>query len=357
MRRHSRTNHSAVLQLCILIMGLSSSGCGGRSESAPESSPDNVAMEAEVVPVAGNIQDDPKSGELPQKLHAAYLPNAIRIHEKVISGGQPEGDAAFQELETLGVRTVISVDGAKPDLELAKKHGLRYVHLPHAYDGIPEQRAKELAKAVRDMEGPIYIHCHHVKHRSPAAAAVACVSAGLIDPSMSASILKLAGTDPNYRGLYQSAQAARKLDQTVLDAVESDFPESATLPPMAEAMVRLEHSHERIREIAANEWRSPESHPVLDPAQEALLLREHFTEMLRAEFVAKESEGFHEMLRKSETAAGELETAILKWNEAGSPAPPPNTIELSFDRVSKNCTACHQQYRACSRSATNRRSI
>ncbi|MEJ7596143.1 MAG: hypothetical protein WKF77_31935 [Planctomycetaceae bacterium] len=334
------------LHLCILIIGLSISGCAdGKSEPVPESSFDNAVIQAVELPVAEDTPKDPVAEQLPQKIHAAHLPNAIRIHDKVISGGQPEGDAAFQELEDLGVKTVISVDGATPDLELAKKHGLTYVHLPHSYDGIPEQRAKELAKAVRDLEGPIYIHCHHGKHRSPAAAAVACVSAGLIDPSLSVAILKIAGTNPNYRGLYQSAESARKLDQALLDAIESDFPEIATLPPMAEAMVHLEHAQDRIKEIAAAEWKSPESHPDLDPAQEALLLREHFTEMLRTEFVAKESEGFREMLRDSEAAAGELETAIRKWIDAKSPSPVPDSIKLSFDRVSKNCTACHQQYR------------
>ena len=115
-----------------------------------------------------------------EKLTARHLPNPVRVHEKVISGGLPEGDAAFAELKELGIKTVISVDGAKPDVPLAEKYGLQYVHLPHSYDGVPEQRAKELAKAVRDLPGPIYIHCHHGKHRSPAASAVACVGAGMI---------------------------------------------------------------------------------------------------------------------------------------------------------------------------------
>lgn len=345
LRRHSTTRYKNLLHLCILMGGLSIVGCsGGRTEPASESSPGYFGLQVEDLPLTGNTSNDPKSGQLPQKLNATHLPNAIRIHEKVISGGQPEGDAAFQELENLGIKTVISVDGAKPDLELAKKHGLKYVHLPHSYDGIPEQRAKELAKAVRDLKGPIYIHCHHGKHRSPAAAAVACVSAGLIEPSMSAPILKFAGTNPNYRGLYQSAEAARKLDQAVLDAIESDFPEIATLPPLAEAMVHLQQTQDRIKQIAAA-WTSPDSHPDLDPAHEALLLREHFTEMLRTEVVANESEEFREILRESETAASELETAILKWNEAGNPSPTPDAIVSSFDRVSKNCTACHEQFR------------
>jgi protein tyrosine phosphatase (PTP) superfamily phosphohydrolase (DUF442 family) len=278
----SRMNHRVCLQLCFLITGLSITGCSDEnSVSVPESSRSTTGMQTEAQPVAATTPNKPPAGQLPQKLNASYLPNAIRIHEKVISGGLPEGDWAFQELEKLGVKTVISVDGAKPDLELAKKHGLKYVHLPHSYDGIPEQRAKELAKAIRDLEGPIYIHCHHGKHRSPAAAAVACVSAGLVDPSMSTAILKIAGTNPNYRGLYQSAESARKLDQAVLDAIESDFPEIAKLPAMAEAMVHLEHTQDRLNQIAAAEWKSPESHPDLDPAHEALLLREHFTEMLR----------------------------------------------------------------------------
>ena len=136
--------------------------------------------------------------------------------------------------------TIISVEGAKPDVAIAKKHGLRYVHLPHGYNGIPQERIKELAKAVRDLEGPIYIHCHHGKHRSPAAAAVACISAGLVQPTAGLAILKLAGTSENYLGLFQAVGSAHMLPVEAHAAVRTDFPESAILPPIAEAMVELE---------------------------------------------------------------------------------------------------------------------
>ena len=69
-------------------------------------------------------------------------------------------------------------------------------------------------------------------------------------------------------------------------------------------LVHLEHTQDRLKQIAAAEWKSPESHPDLTPAHEVLLFREHFTEMLRMDVVAKESEGFREMLRDSEAAAG-----------------------------------------------------
>ncbi|HUE75026.1 MAG TPA: hypothetical protein VMP01_29430 [Pirellulaceae bacterium] len=280
---------------------------------------------------------------LPQKLDASHLPNAFRIHEKVISGGQPGGEAAFRELKELGVKTVISVDGAKPEVELAKKYGLKYVHLPHGYDGIPDERAKELAKAVRDLEGPIYIHCHHGKHRSPAATAVACVSAGLIEPSASLSILRAAGTSENYRGLYKSAESARKLDDALLDALQAEFPETARLPPLAEAMVALEHTHDHLKLIAANEWKRPASHPDLDPPHEALLLREHFTEMLRTDAVQREPEEFRDLLRDSEAAAQELEMAIGKWQQFAPPVP--EAIPASFARMTNNCTTCHRKFR------------
>ena len=330
----------ALVQRCALAAAVSLLGCGvGSSDTSTNTSGSKTTNTDSSDSI---LQPDE---HYPVKLNALHLPNAVQVHAKVISGGQPDGEAAFQELHRLGVKTVISVDGAAPDLELAWKYGLRYVHLPHGYDGISEQRAKELAKAVRDLEGPIYIHCHHGKHRSLAAAAAACVSAGLIDPSVAATILKIAGTNPNYRGLYQSAEVARKLDQAVLDAITIDFPEIATLPAMAEAMVHLEHTQDRLKQIAAAELKLPESHPDLDPAHEALLLREHFTEMLRMDHVAKEPEEFREILRDSETAAGELETAIVKWNEMGRPSPTPDSITVSFTRVSKACMTCHQQYR------------
>src|SRR5581483_3702797 len=71
------------------------------------------------------------------------LKNAHRLTDRVLSGAQPEANVAFRELAALGVKTVISVDGAAPDVASAHKAGLRYVHLPIGYDGIPAARALE----------------------------------------------------------------------------------------------------------------------------------------------------------------------------------------------------------------------
>jgi protein tyrosine phosphatase (PTP) superfamily phosphohydrolase (DUF442 family) len=284
------------------------------------------------------------SGE-PERLHTEHLPNAVRVHDQVISGGLPAGTAAFAELRALGVKTIISVDGAKPDVETATKYGLRYVHLPHGYDGIPDVRVKELAKAVRDLDGPVYIHCHHGQHRSPAAASVACVTAGLVPPSRALAVLEIAGTSKNYRGLYQAAEAALPLEQALLDELAVDFRESVEIPPMAEAMVALEHTHDHLTAIAAAGWRVPESHPDLEPAHEALLLREHFTELLRADYVQQQPDTFRDLLRDSETAAQELENELRKWQLAKGRPMPPESLQPSADRIAANCKRCHQKYR------------
>ncbi len=177
------------------------------------------------------------------------------------------------------------------------------LHLPHGYNGVPEDRIAALAKAVRDLDGPIYIHCHHGKHRSPTASTVACIAAGLISPTDATSNLKFAGTSDNYQGLYRAAANAKRIDDATLDALQVDFPAIAKIPPMAEAMVELDHTFDHVKQLSSNGWKPLAQSPDLDAAHEALLLREHFTEMLRLESVAKEPEAFRTMLRESESDA------------------------------------------------------
>lgn len=280
---------------------------------------------------------------LPMRVEAGHLPNAIRIHERVISGGLPDGEAAFEELKSLRVKTIISVDGAKPDLALAAKYAMRYVHLPHGYNGISDEHAVQLAKAVCNFEGPIYIHCHHGKHRSPAAAAVACVANGMLETGAAKEFLNFAGTSEHYVGLYQSVAKARRLDSQLLHALDADFPETAELPPLAEAMVEIDRNHDHLKRLSASGWKPLNDHPDLDPAHEALMLLEHFTELLRLESVVKESAEFRTMLKQSESDSRALERLLRErmTNTAIGSA----EMDQSFKRLSDNCAACHKRYR------------
>jgi protein tyrosine phosphatase (PTP) superfamily phosphohydrolase (DUF442 family) len=293
--------------------------------------------------------DSPSNGQAafskPVKIRDdEHLHNVFKFHEKVLSGGQPHGEGGFKSLKELGVKTVISVDGAKPDVDLAKEYGMRYVHLPHGYDGVPEERARELAKAVRDLEGPIYIHCHHGRHRSPAASAVACVAAGLIAPQSALAILEAAGTSKSYRGLYQSAEEARQLDQKLLDALEVEFKEIADVPAMADAMVEIEHHYDHLQQIASNDWRLLANHPDLTPGHEALMLREHFTELLRRDEVKAQPAGFQALMKEGEGRAQALEDLYRAW-EPTKPIDGLKRLQSAIAAVNQNCAACHKQFR------------
>lgn len=292
-------------------------------------------------------QTKPGEADDIQKLQTKHLPNAVKLHEKVITGGLPADDAAFAELADLGVKTIISVDGAKPDVDAAKKHGLKYVHLPHGYDGISDERAKDLAKAVNELEGPIYIHCHHGKHRSPAAGAVACVGAGLITPEQSLGVLELAGTSKDYVGLYKAAGTAKRFEKELLAQLETEFKPIVEVPPMAQAMVDLEVPFHHLQLLSENHWRVMKDHPDVIPSHEALILREHFTELQRTSESKSYGADFLNWLKSSETSAVEIHTRLKSIehmnNEARAAAV--KEIDQHLLQIKNDCRACHIAYR------------
>ncbi len=277
-------------------------------------------------PEVGKTQDRIAPSALLQPLSEESLPNAQRLNERLISGGQPEGESAFARLRELGVKTIISVDGATPAVAAAEKFGLRYVHLPHGYDGIPPARAAELAKAVRDLPGPIYIHCHHGKHRSPAAAATACRALGWLDAEQAVAFLEQAGTSPHYLGLFEAVRATETLESAALDQLSIEFRSTEPLPEVAEAMVALERHFERLTQLAANDWEVLPKHPDLKPAHEALLLREQYRERLSA----------------GEKLAYQLEELLRQPKKQ---AQPELALQETLRALQANCQDCHRQYR------------
>jgi len=165
----------------------------------------------------------------------------------------------------------------------------------------------------------------------------------LLPPSAALVVLKTAGTSENYRGLYQSAENAKRLDDALLDQLQVEFRETVELPPMAEAMVALEHTFDHLKTVSQNDWKPTADHPDIAPAHEALLLKEHFTELMRTDAARNEPAKFMEYLRASETAAAELE-ALLQEASAGKEMDPAR-IKASFETITRNCAACHKDFR------------
>lgn len=267
------------------------------------------------------------------------LHNAHRVTNKVISGAQPEGEASFKALADLGVKTILSVDGAKPDVELAKKYGLRYVHLPIGYNGVTPEQGRQIAKALDELPGPIYVHCHHGKHRSAAAVAVACVFNGSLPPERAESVLKTFGTGENYKGLWQAARDARPLDKRTLAATKVAYVETATIPALAESMVMLDERWDRIKQIQKDAWAVPQDHPDLDPAHEALQVQELLTELSRSEATRARPEAFRRLLDEAAAQTTALHSAL------SSKPLDPAKADTAFKAASKSCADCHKQCR------------
>ena len=167
----------------------------------------------------------------------------------------------------------------------------------------------------------------------------------MIDPKDARQVLVVAGTSVSYRGLYQTAQNVRRIDDKLLDALKAEFPAVAKLPPMAQAMVGVEHANDHLKLFAANKWRPIKDRPALEPDHEALILREHFTELLRTKEIMNKPERFQELMKEGEAAASDLETALKDWIVAGRPERTPDVFVTGMDRMAKNCTACHKQFR------------
>jgi len=263
------------------------------------------------------------------------IENLHEIAPGVLTGAVPQGDDAFRELAGRGVRTVISVDGAKPDPAAAHRHGLRYVHLPIGYDGIPQDRAMELAKALTGLPGPFYLHCHHGRHRGPAAAAVACVVAGKIDNDRAVAAMKTMGTGEEYLGLWASARTAKPADPEALRSLKVDYHEIAAVPPMAEAMVALDLAFDNLDVCRGAEWRSPAGHPDVHPPHEALRAREILTEIMRTDDFKSRPADFKGLMEASHRAALEVESRL---RGSGDP-------QAAFDALRKSCSDCHKPYR------------
>jgi hypothetical protein len=167
----------------------------------------------------------------------------------------------------------------------------------------------------------------------------------LIEPERAVSVLQAAGTSEHYRGLYLSAQYVQRLDNRALNAVAADFPETATIPPIADAMVQIEHTHDHLKALADAGWRPLPGQPDLDAPHEALLLKEHYRELSRTPDAQKQPEAFRNLLSTSEKNAEELELALRSWEKSGRADAARARLSALFAAATKNCAACHERFR------------
>ena len=267
--------------------------------------------------------------------HHEPLPNVHHIG-KLISGGLPDGDAGFDQLKAMGVRTIISVDGATPDVKRAEARGMRYVHIPITYAEVPEKQTLEIARAIRDLPGPVYIHCHHGKHRSPAAAAAAAVALGMATAEEGVAFMQQAGTAASYAGLYQCVAQASVASAAALSGASHEFPAVQKPHGLVAAMVEIDTAYRLLEKVRAAGWATPTDHPDLVPSAEAGRLADQLR--FSGEETRSRGQDYAAKLSAAIERAAELEDGIVKGEER-------DQFESKWKLVAASCKDCHAAYR------------
>lgn len=293
---------------------------------------------------------DPVPTSKPSPEPLAGIENVWRISKELKSGGEPGGEVGLKFLKERGIKTIISVDGAKPDVELARRLGLRYAHIPIGYDSVPREKQLQLAQAFAQLPKPIYIHCHHGKHRGPAAAAImARFGLGWSGDDATAFMQK-AGTSRDYAGLYNSVSTFAAIDPKTVNDMKRPLPEIVDVPALVDLMVDIDNRHDHLKS-----WMSQALAPKadqktavskIDPIQEAIQLRELVRESARLPECRDQPKLFADQFAQLESDLSRFIGQIKAANGAIHAIPETRKdLEFTLKSVAKRCVDCHKAFR------------
>ena len=301
-------------------------------QSPPKLEPFNPSNGGPAPMEAARVVERPGIAKPDKLSDPGGIENCFQISPNLWIGSQPEGSHGFQTLTELGIQTIVSVDGAMPDVETYR--GQRYIHLPIGYDGITRQQQLAIAAIIANPEtyGNVYLHCHHGKHRGPAAAAAAL---RCIDPQFTAeraeAFLKQAGTDLRYAGLNRDVREAGPATEAER-SLTFHYTNRTPVGGLVEQMVAIDSTLDRIRACEKAGWMTPPEHPDVKLAHEVLQLVEHYRELARLPSLPGGE--FAKYLKEADTASVDMEIKLqLKGN--------PMAIQAAFKRNANLCVECH----------------
>lgn len=283
--------------------------------------------------VKATVPDSVKS------IHSSNTPglhNVYRLGSSLYTGSSPDEEGAFESLKQLGIKTIVSVDGAPPDIETARANGMKYVHLPITYGGVPHETLVELVRVSHTLPGPIYIHCHHGLHRGPAAAVSLWRALDqTVTNEQAFATLKTMGTADRYQGLYDSVRDCQCPTETEWKAAP-DPPELAEVPPLARTMAEIDRMFDKV----ANPVETRSSTTISMQLTTAYDVAEQFREAARLSGVSDDMQPGFQKIVDDLDALAEIIKAELRSPAAASP--------LRADavaRVKKQCGDCHSRFR------------
>ena len=322
----------------VLLLGLAVLACSSeKANESPVETTQSVAGTPAPVAAAGPVAVTPAlAPKLPPIKPLANIENYRRLSDKIAQGGQPNGPEAFAALKAEGITTLLSVDGAEPDVAAAKKLGMSYVHVPIGYDGLSADEQARIVKAVTDSKGPVFVHCHHGLHRGPAAAAIAREAVDGLSHADAVTELKESGCSPNYPGLYRDVQEWTAPSAAVLAAL-GPLPEAVKPTGVQDSMVHVDEHMDLLKASQAAKWKASPQFPDVAPPHEAMMMVEAFRELQRLDESRKLGADFLAHAKASEDAAVALKAAL----DAGAA----DKADAAWGTFKQSCDGCHKTYR------------
>ena len=287
---------------------------------------------------AGNVLPGSPPNFRITPLPSEHLPHVFRVSTGVYSGATPANERAFAFLAGMGIKAIISVDGARPDVSTAHRHGLRYIHLPLGYDGIPSHRVAALIRAAESAGGPVYVHCHHGRHRGPAAAAVICEGTAGWTTNQAIAWLGIAGTAPEYAGLYRSTITFRPPTPGELASV-GELPEVTATSSRIETMVAIDDIFGRLKSAQQRDEKGIPGDPGASPISLATVLWEHFRELERREGTALQTNEYALKLARTVKLADQLRRQLQEPTGGGT------RHATQLQSLGQACVDCHRRFR------------
>lgn len=316
---------------------LLTAACATRTEL--RSVPEPLVLTTSAYELAGSLP-------LPEQepLELPGLHNVFWLSERILSGSEPHGEQAYEELRRLGIRTVLTVDGKVPDAETAARYGLRYVHIPIRYSGITPEERVAIAKTFRELEGPFYVHCYHGQHRGPAAAALGRLVLDQAGREQAvAEMRQYCGTSKKYEGLYRDIAAGDLPDAATTAASDFDFAPAFRFDGERGAMVEMARSYDTLKDLAERDWQVNPEHPDATAHGEARRLYQALMQVHELPATAFKPGEYRELLERSVADSKQLLEALESPDRAAEEHAARAKDLVS--RVGKSCEACHALYR------------
>ena len=183
------------------------------------------------------------------------------------------------------------------------------------------------------LEKPIFVHCHHGKHRGPSAAALLAMMSGACGKGDAMTILQLCGTNQKYSGLWDSVRNYEAPTQRIL---LPSLNSRENIDPATASMVRLGEVMDNLSVLQKAGGKVDSGLSVGEVTELTVLLHEELREFKRlasSDRPAEFSRYLDDILKSSKILVKVLDVRDV------------DRVSILMKDIRQNCSSCHQKFR------------